>query len=143
MTHLSLPPAPARKLHLAIALAAVYLIWGSTYLAIRLAIGTMPPFLMAAGRFLIAGAVLYIFARLRGAARPRPSQWLPTAVLGGTLLLCGNRGVVWAEQRLDSSFAALIISIEPLWIVLLSWLRPPHARPSARIWAGLALGSGG
>jgi len=143
MTHLSATPNPVRKLHIAIALAAVYLIWGSTYLAIRYAIGTMPPFLMAGARFLIAGAALYLFARLSGAARPHPRQWLPTAVLGATLLLCGNGGVVWAEQRLDSSFAALIISIEPLWIVLFSWLRSPKDRPSARIWTGVALGISG
>lgn len=71
MTPLATTSTPVRKLHVAFALAAVYLIWGSTYLAIRVAIGTMPPFLMAGGRFLIAGTALYLFARLRGASRPR------------------------------------------------------------------------
>jgi drug/metabolite transporter (DMT)-like permease len=143
MIQLAQTKSPARKLHIAFALVAVYLIWGSTYLAIRYAIGTMPPFLMASFRFLIAGAILYAFARLRGAARPHPRTWLPAAVLGATLLLCGNGGVVWAEQRLDSSFAALIISIEPLWIVLLGWMYSPKDRPSARIWTGVGLGLGG
>lgn len=143
MTHLSTSNTSARKLHIALALLAVYSIWGSTYLAIRYAIGTMPPFLMASFRFLIAGAILYAFARLRGAARPEPRHWLPAAILGATLLLCGNGGVVWAEQRLDSGFAALIISIEPLWIVLLGWMYSPKNRPSARIWTGVGLGLGG
>lgn len=143
MIQLAQTKSPARKLHVAFALAAVYLIWGSTYLAIRYAIGTMPPFLMASFRFLIAGATLYAFARLRGAARPHPRHWLPAAILGATLLLGGNGGVVWAEQRLDSGFAALIISIEPLWIVLLGWMYSPKDRPSARIWTGVGLGLSG
>lgn len=143
MENVSRPQGSSRKLHIALALAAVYLIWGSTYLAIRYAIGTMPPFLMASFRFLIAGAILYVFARLRGAGRPSLRSWLPAAILGATLLLCGNGGVVWAEQRLDSSFAALIISIEPLWIVLLGWMYSPKDRPSARIWTGVGLGLGG
>jgi drug/metabolite transporter (DMT)-like permease len=143
MEYISQPKGSSRKLHIAIALAAVYLIWGSTYLAIRYAIETMPPFLMASFRFLIAGAILYVFARVRGARRPSLRSWLPAAILGATLLLCGNGGVVWAEQRLDSSFAALIISIEPLWIVLLGWMYSPKNRPSGRIWAGVGLGLGG
>jgi drug/metabolite transporter (DMT)-like permease len=135
--------APASKARIALALATVYLIWGSTYLAIRIAIGGLPPFLMASVRFLIAGAILYAWARFRGAARPELRHWLPAAIVGATLLLGGNGGVVWAEQRLDSGLAALIISIEPLWIVLLTWMRSRRERPSARVWTGLALGFAG
>ena len=122
------------------AFAAIYLIWGSTYLAIRVAIETMPPFLMAGGRFLIAGTALYVFARLRGAARPQLRQWLPTAVLGATLLLCGNGGVVWAEQRVPSGPAALMIGATPLWFILLDWIRPGGQRPAGRAVAGVLIG---
>jgi drug/metabolite transporter (DMT)-like permease len=126
-------------LQVAIALGAVYLIWGSTYLAIRFAIETIPPFLMAAARYLTAGAMLYAWSRLRGAPRPRLIHWRSAVVLGGLLLLLGNGGVVWAEQRVSSGLAALLVSTEPLWIVLFVWMRD-HGRPSGRVFLGLLLG---
>jgi drug/metabolite transporter (DMT)-like permease len=127
-------------LRVAIALGAVYLIWGSTYLAIRFAIETIPPFLMAGARYLTAGALLYGWSRLRGAPRPSLAQWRPAAIIGALLLLLGNGGVVWAEQRLSSGLAALLISTEPLWIVLLVWQRDRAQRPGGRVIAGLLLG---
>src|SRR3569832_529840 len=92
------------------AFAAVYLVWGSTYMAIRYAIETLPPFLMAGTRFVIAGLVLTTWARLRGAAWPTGLQWRTAFVIGLGLLLGGNGGVVWAEQRVPSSLAALIVA---------------------------------
>jgi drug/metabolite transporter (DMT)-like permease len=135
--------ARASALKVAIALAAVYVIWGSTYLAIRFAIETLPPFLMAAARFLIAGGLLYGWARFKGAPRPSLAHWRSAALIGMFLLLCGNGGVVWAEQRVDSGLAALLVSTEPLWIVLLVWLRPGGGRPGLRVIAGLLLGFAG
>ncbi|HYO15733.1 MAG TPA: drug/metabolite exporter YedA [Thermoanaerobaculia bacterium] len=133
----------ASMLKVAIALAAVYLIWGSTYLAIRFAIETLPPFLMASARFLVAGGLLYAWARWKGAPRPSPVHWRSAALIGMFLLLGGNGGVVWAEQRVDSGLAALLVSTEPLWIVLLVWLLPGGNRPTMRVVTGLLLGFAG
>ncbi len=94
--------AASFRLKLILALAAVYVVWGSTYLAIRYAIESLPPFSMAGVRFLIAGGLLYGWARLRGAARAAPVHWRSAAVIGGLLLLGGNGIVVWAEQFVDS-----------------------------------------
>ena len=127
-------------LQVAIALGAVYLIWGSTYLAIRFAIETIPPFLMAAARYLTAGVLLYGWSRLRGAPRPSLVHWRSAVIIGALLLLAGNGGVVWAEQRVSSGLVALLISTEPLWIVLMVWLRDRRQRPGGRVIAGLLLG---
>lgn len=126
-----------------LALGTVYVIWGSTYLAIAIAIETLPPFWMAGARFVVAGALLYGLARWRGAARPAAVHWRSAALIGGLLLMGGNGGVVWAEQRVDSGLAALLVSMVPLWMVLLQWLRPGGSRPSGRVIAGVALGFGG
>ncbi len=126
-----------------VAFAAVYVVWGSTYLAIRFAIDTLPPFLMAGVRFLIAGAVLFGFARLRGAPWPSWAQWRSAALIGGMLLLGGNGGVVWAERTVPSGIAALLVASEPLWIVLLDWLPPRPARPTGRVLLGLGVGFAG
>src|SRR5687768_2787228 len=101
--------APSR-LALTAAFAIVYIVWGSTYLAIRFAIETLPPFLMAATRFVIAGAVLYALSRTVGkAAPPRRAEWGATAVVGTLLLVGGNGLVVWSEQRVPSGVAALLV----------------------------------
>jgi drug/metabolite transporter (DMT)-like permease len=102
----------------AVALATVYVVWGSTYLAIRITDRTMPPMLMSSVRFVVAGAALYAFAS-RGRARPTLRQWGAAAIVGGALLLVGNGGVAWAETRLDSGLAALIVAIIPLWVAVL------------------------
>jgi drug/metabolite transporter (DMT)-like permease len=101
----------------ALALGTVYLVWGSTYLAIRVTDRTLPPLLMSSVRFLIAGAALYAFAA-RGRARPTRREWTAAAITGAALLLVGNGGVAWAETRLDSGFAALIVAIIPLYVAL-------------------------
>lgn len=122
------------------AFAAIYLIWGSTYLAIRVGIETLPPFLMAGTRFLIAGSVLYVWARARGAASPERRDWRAAAITGAALLLVGNGLVGWAEQFVASGFAALLIATEPLWVVMLNWALPGGERPGGRTFAGLAVG---
>jgi drug/metabolite transporter (DMT)-like permease len=100
------------------ALATIYLVWGSTYLAIRVTDRTMPPLLMSSVRFLIAGTALYAFAS-RGRARPTLRQWGSAAIVGAALLLIGNGGVAWAETRLESGLAALMVAIIPLWVALM------------------------
>lgn len=126
-----------------IALAAVYLIWGSTYIAIRFAIETIPPFLMGGARFAAAGAILYAAARLAGAKKPRRIHWGTTTVIGGLLIACGNGGVVWAEQRVPSGLASLLVATVPVWMVLLDWARPEGRRPSSWVMTGLGLGFAG
>ncbi len=125
------------------AFAAIYGIWGSTYLAIRFAIETVPPFLMAGARFTVAGTVLYAWARQRGAPRPTGANWAAGAAVGALLLVGGNGGLVWAEQRIPSGLAALLAGLVPLWIVLLDWLRPGGVRPGGVVVAGLAFGFAG
>src|SRR5919202_779542 len=102
----------------AVALATVYVVWGSTYLAIRVTDRTMPPLLMSAVRFAVAGIALYASAS-RGRARPTWREWRAAAIVGAALLLVGNGGVAWAETRLDSGLAALIVAIIPLWVAVL------------------------
>lgn len=124
----------------ALALAAVYVIWGSTYLAIAIAIETLPPFWMAGARFVVAGGLLYAWSLWRGIPHPTPAQWRSAALIGGLLLLGGNGGVVWAEQRVSSGIAALMVSMTPLWMVVFRWIQPGGERPTGRVWAGVALG---
>ncbi|MFL5918083.1 MAG: EamA family transporter [Gaiellaceae bacterium] len=102
---------------IAFALGTVYLVWGSTYLAIRVTDRSMPPLLMSSVRFLVAGMALYAFAS-RGRARPTAREWLAAAIVGAALLLIGNGGVAWAETRLESGLAALIVAIIPLYVAL-------------------------
>lgn len=128
---------------LVLAFAAVYVIWGSTYLAIKFAIETLPPFLMAGVRFLIAGSILYGVARARGAGRPTRAQWVAAVVVGSLLLLGGNGGVVWAEQLVPSGVAALLVALVPCWMVLLDWARPGGVRPASQVFVGLLLGLAG
>jgi drug/metabolite transporter (DMT)-like permease len=125
------------------AFGALYLIWGSTYLAIRFGLETLPPFMMAGTRFLVAGILLYGFLRLRGAPRPTLGQWKGAAVVGLLLLFGGNGGVVWAQQRVESGAAALLVATVPLWMVLFEWMRTGGERPRGQTLAGLALGSVG
>ena len=129
--------------HVIAAFAAVYLIWGSTYLAIRFAVATIPPFLMGGARFLTSGLILYVWARSRGAPRPTAAEWRAACLTGVLLLVCGNGAVIWAEQHVASGIVALIVAVVPLWMVLLDWLRPGGARPRPAVFVGLALGLAG
>lgn len=133
---------PSRLL-IILAFAAVYIIWGSTYLGIRLAIQTLPPFLMAATRFSIAGGILFIFALLQGAKlRNSFINWQRAFIIGGLLLLCGNGGVTWAERYVASGLAALFVATEPLWVVVLNWALT-HRRPNAKVLLGIMIGLAG
>src|SRR5690606_29416161 len=132
------PPAPSRG-QAAAAPAIVYVIWGSTYLAIRYAIETLPPLLMAAARFFLAGGLLFAWARSRGVPMPTRRQWRACAVAGLLMLMAGNGAVVWAETRIASGVAALIVAIVPCWMVLFEWLSGGE-RPTGRVVAGLGLG---
>ena len=125
----------------AAALGTVYLVWGSTYLAIRVTDRTMPPFLMSSVRFLIAGTALYVFAS-RGRPRPTARQWAAAAIVGAALLLVGNGGVAWAETRIESGLAALIVAMIPLWVALMDRLFFGR-RLSPLAVAGLVVGFGG
>lgn len=136
------PTAPP-ALHLAIALGSVYLIWGSTYLAIRVAIETIPPFLMLSVRYLIAGAIMYIWGRISTGQKPTSEQWIATAIVGGLLLVGGNGAVAWAEQRIPSGLAALLVAMSPLWMALLDWARRDGVRPRPMVAAGIFLGLAG
>ena len=137
------PLHPARRSRVLLAFAAVYIIWGSTYLAIRVVLETLPPFTMAGVRFVLAGLLLYAWMRLRGQAAPSLRQWRSAAVVGGLLLLGGNGGVVWAQQRVPSGVAALLVSTVPLWFALLGWLRGDARRPTRAVALGLGLGMAG
>lgn len=123
------------------AFAAVYIIWGSTYLAIRYAVETLPPFFMAGARFVIAGSILLLWSRMRERATlPTKTDWITGLVSGALLLLVGNGAVVWAEQRVPSGIASLLVAVVPLWMVLLEWLRPVGERPRTPVFIGLGLG---
>jgi drug/metabolite transporter (DMT)-like permease len=131
---------PRLTLQIGAAFLAVYIIWGSTYFAIRVAIQTMPPLLMAGARFLVAGALVFGWLLLRGAERPKLVHWRAALILGALLLFSGNGGVTWAEQYIPSGLAALIVAMVPIYVALLDWIRPGGARPTALRIAGLALG---
>ena len=140
MTEPERPPT----LHLVLAWAAVYLIWGSTYLGIRVAIESIPPFLMAGSRHLLAGLLLYAWSRLRQAA-PAPSRqdWIRATGLGVLMLVTANGATTWAEQLVPSGLTALIVCTSALWLVLLNWLWLGATRPGARTIAGILAGFGG
>jgi drug/metabolite transporter (DMT)-like permease len=131
---------PASRMKLVAAFAAVYVIWGSTYLAIRFAIETIPPFLMAGTRFVVAGVLLYAWLRIRGVATPARMEWRSAAIVGVLLLFIGNGGVTWAEQFVASGVTALLIATVPLWIVLIDWTWYSRVKPNARVVAGLLIG---
>jgi drug/metabolite transporter (DMT)-like permease len=135
-------PAQPRWLLVA-AFAAIYLIWGSTYLAIAFAIESMPPFVMAGTRFLVAGGVLYAWTRLHGAPRPSRRHWAWALLLGALFFLIGNGSVVWVEQRLPSGLTALIVAMVSVWTALIEWVKPGGARPSGVVLTGVALGFAG
>lgn len=132
---------PATRAQLVLAFAAVYVIWGSTYLAIRFGVETIPPFLMAGVRHLTAGVLLYAWLRVRGTPAPERRHWGPAAAVGGLLLLGGNGLVTWAEQRVPSGLAALIVACVPIWMTVLDGIqnrRRPHGTVILGLLAGLA-----
>jgi drug/metabolite transporter (DMT)-like permease len=128
-----------RRATILAAFAAIYLFWGSSFLAIHFAIDSIPPFLMAGSRFLLAGGFLYAWARLRGTSRPRRIHWRTAFITGGLMLLCGTGIISWAEEYVPSGTASLLVSTVPMWAVVIGavWNRE---RPSIPVIAGLSLG---
>ncbi|HLN85092.1 MAG TPA: EamA family transporter [Candidatus Limnocylindrales bacterium] len=122
------------------ALGAVYLIWGSTYLAIRFTVETSPPFLSAAARFIISGGFLYGWRRTAGDPQPTRREWRNASTIGILLLVGGNGGVVWAAQYIPSSLSALLVATVPLWMLLFDAVRPAGEKPSAKALSGVLLG---
>ena len=124
------------------AFAAVYLIWGSTYLAIRIGVESFPPLMLAGLRHFTVG-ILYPIIRWKSGIRPTGSHWRTAAVTGFLLLFVGNGGVSWAEQTVPSGVTALLVATVSLWLVIVDWLRPGGMRPVRRVVLGLFLGFGG
>jgi drug/metabolite transporter (DMT)-like permease len=142
---------PAKPAAIWAGMLVLYIVWGSTYLGIRFAVESMPPFLMASLRFLVSGGVLYFWRRLSGDPAPSRSNWRSAAIIGLFLLLGGNGGVVWAEQRIPSGIAALLVGSTPLWFVILDAILrrvAPHRATTLALpgWAslvGIVAGFGG
>src|SRR5881628_1618413 len=128
--------APA-KIRVLIAFAALYLIWGSTFLGIRFAIETIPPLLMAGARFVAAGLIMYVIAWSQGIGKSTWANWRTSFIIGSCLLLAGNGGVTISEQHIDSGLAALIVAIVPIYIVLLGWVTGMAPKPSPIVWLAL------
>ena len=126
-----------------VALLALYIVWGSTYLGIRFAVETIPPFMQAGVRFLVSGVILMVWRRAAGDEMPTRRQWKSLAIIGTLLLLGGNGLVSFAEQRIASGIAALIVGTVPLWMVLIEALRPGGGKPTGQAIAGLIVGFGG
>ena len=125
------------------ALIALYIVWGSTYLAIRFAVETMPPFLHASLRFLVSGLILFIWRRAAGDPKPTVGNWKSTAIVGTFLLLGGNGLVALAEKHIPSGIAALVISTSPFWLVLFESLRAGGTKPNWQSILGLVIGFSG
>lgn len=123
-----------------LALLSLYIVWGSTYLGIKVAIETIPPFFHASVRFFISGLILLIWQRAIGSEMPTRKQWISTAIIGNLLLLGGNGLVSWAEQFIPSGIAALIIATVPLFLVILEALRPGGVKPTWQAIVGLIIG---
>jgi drug/metabolite transporter (DMT)-like permease len=126
--------------HVVLALTAIYLIWGTTYLAIRYAVETIPPLLMMSMRHVAAGGALYAWTRLRGAPAPRLREWMYPVIIGTILFLGGHGSLAWAEQRVPSGIAALLVATLPMWILLLARVSRTEEKFSGRAIAGVVLG---
>jgi drug/metabolite transporter (DMT)-like permease len=128
----------------------IYILWGSTYLGIKIAVETLPPFLMASARFLIAGALVTAWIAFTRGFKATRRQWVDNSLIGGFLLLGGNGMVSWAEQKIPSAVATLVVSLGPLFIVLLDWAvlklgrdKSRGSRPTLATFVGIALGIAG
>ncbi len=130
-------------LRVLLAIAATWLIWGSTYLAIAIVVRDVPPFLASAIRNMTAGALLYGTFRLRGAPRPSAAQWRTAAIVGVSLLALGNGAVTWAARREPSGIIALVVALVPLWLLVFGWFGRRGVRPAGYEVSGVLLGLGG
>lgn len=128
------------RLSVVLAFATIYIVWGTTYLAIRFGIETIPVFLMAGVRFIVGGALFYQWASGRADEIPSPEHWKSAFIIGGLMVACGIGGVTWTEQFVPSGLTALMIAIVPFWIILMDWLRPGGSPPSGAVVFGLVIG---
>jgi len=126
---------------IALALGALYLIWGAIYLAVRVAVHFWPPFLLMGARFFLAGGLILLWARLRGTPWPTERrEWLSAGTVGLLMVTGANGGVAWGVERVDSGLAAVLIATVPLWLIVLESLRPGGDRPHVSALVGLGLG---
>src|SRR5213083_35919 len=132
--------AASKRSIVIVAFAALYVIWGSTYLGIRFAIETIPPFLMAGARFVLAGVIMYAIAWSQGIGKSSWANWRTSFIIGACLLLAGNGGVTISEKYIDSGLAALIVAIVPIYIVLLGWMTGMAPKPTPIMWLALVGG---
>ena len=132
--------AASKRTLVIVAFAALYVIWGSTYLGIRFAIETIPPFLMAGARFVLAGVIMYAIAWSQGIGKSSWANWRTSLIIGACLLLAGNGGVTISEKYIDSGLAALIVAIVPIYIVLLGWMTGMAPKPTPIMWLALVGG---
>jgi drug/metabolite transporter (DMT)-like permease len=130
------------SLNVWLALLIIWIVWGSTYLAIRIAVATVPPFLLISTRFLLAGLILFLFAKARGAALPSALQWCNAAIIGGLLLGCGVGGTAYSEQNISSSLTTIIIAGGSIVNVLMAGLIN-KTWPRRLEWLGIAIGLAG
>src|SRR6478735_623517 len=132
--------AASKRTLVIIAFAALYVIWGSTYLGIKFSIETIPPFLMAGARFVLAGMIMYAIAWSQGIGKSSWRNWRTSLIIGACLLLGGNGGVTISEEYIDSGLAALIVAIVPISIALLGWTTGMAPPPPPIMSMGLARG---
>lgn len=135
-----MPTIDTKSVKLAIAFAAIYIIWGSTFLAIRFSIATIPPFFMMGFRCLTAGIILYIWGRWKSGERPRPAQWSTAAILGILMFTVGHGSLAWSEQFLPSGVAAFTCAFSPIWIILLQTFLFRDKPLTVRAVLGLLMG---
>src|SRR5260370_698776 len=139
-----LPHKPAGTTTLVLmGFGAVYIVWGSTYLAIRIGIESFPPLILAGLRHTFVGILLYPILRGKTGIRPTRANWVAAVITGTLLLFVGNGGVSWAEQSVSSAIAALLVATVSLWLVIVDWLRPGGVKPVPRVVMGLLMGFGG
>src|SRR5438132_249794 len=132
--------AVSGRIQVIAAFAALYLIWGSTYLAILFAFQSFPPFFMACARFRFAGLIMFAIARIQVPLRSTSAEWRTALIVGACLLLGGNGGVTLSEKFIESGLASLIVATVPIYITLLGWLSGMTPRPAPIVWVGLAGG---
>jgi drug/metabolite transporter (DMT)-like permease len=130
----------ASRGRLVAAFAAVYVLWGSTYVAIKFAVETLPPFTMAGLRFVGAGAIFFAWTVVRGEPAAPARQWRSAAIAGALMMMASNGLVCWSERRVDSSLASILVATVPLWMMILDWARPGGRRPRAQAVTGVAIG---
>src|ERR1700756_4640919 len=133
----------APRTMLLVAFAAVYILWGSTYFFIRIGVETIPPFVLAGIRHIAIGIIFYSHFCYQSEEKPAPAQWRTTIITGLLLLLCGNGALPWAETRVPSGIASLLVATVSLWMVILDWVRPGGVRPGPRVLIGFVLGFAG